>query len=94
MIATRCDNEGCLGASVFFFHGSGELETTCKFVTSIAVQMARRFRRLGAPPQPPPRTHPCFFPNQMSSANALHRGTASASPSTAAATATLSGLML
>jgi hypothetical protein len=37
-----CDDGGRLGASFFFSRGGGELETARKFVTSIAIQLARR----------------------------------------------------
>jgi hypothetical protein len=45
-IARRCSNEGLLGASFFFSRGGGELETARMFVTTIAVQLARRHRQL------------------------------------------------
>ncbi len=45
-VARRCSEEGRLGASFFFSRGGGELETARKFVTSIAVQLARRSLRL------------------------------------------------
>ncbi len=41
-IARQCLDEGILGASFFFSRGGGELETARMFVTSIAVQLARR----------------------------------------------------
>ncbi len=41
-VTRRCSNAGCLGASFFFSRGGGELETARKFVTSVAVQQARR----------------------------------------------------
>jgi hypothetical protein len=42
-VTRRCHEEGRLGASFFFARGGGELETARMFVTTIAVQLARRF---------------------------------------------------
>jgi hypothetical protein len=41
-VARRCHEEGRLGASFFFSRGGGELETARMFVTTIAVQLARK----------------------------------------------------
>ncbi len=41
-VARRCHEDGRLGASFFFSRGGGELETARMFVTTIAVQLARR----------------------------------------------------
>jgi hypothetical protein len=41
-IARRCSDAGQLGASSFFSRGGGEMETARAFVTSIAMQLARR----------------------------------------------------
>ncbi len=45
-VARRCHDDGRLGASFFFSRGGGELETARMFVTTIAVQLARRSGRL------------------------------------------------
>jgi hypothetical protein len=45
-VARRFHNEGFLGASFFFSRGGGELETARKFVTTVAVQLARRSPQL------------------------------------------------
>ncbi len=50
-VARRCHDERRLGASFFFSRGGGELETARKFVTTVAVQLARR--------SPPLRRHIC-----------------------------------
>jgi hypothetical protein len=47
-IARRCCDEGRLGASFFFSLGGGELDSARRFVTSIAVQLARRSPALRA----------------------------------------------
>jgi hypothetical protein len=57
-IARRCSSEGLLGASFFFSRGGGELETARKFVTTIAVQLARRHRQLQAGICDAVREHP------------------------------------
>jgi hypothetical protein len=41
-VARRCHDDGRLGASFFFSRGGGELETARMFVTTIAMQLARR----------------------------------------------------
>ncbi len=50
-VARTCCDEERLGASFFFSRGGGELETARKFVTSIAMQLARRLPHL--------KTHIC-----------------------------------
>jgi hypothetical protein len=50
-VARRCHEEGRLGASFFFSRDGGELETARMFVTTIAVQLARKFSLL--------KTHIC-----------------------------------
>jgi RecA/RadA recombinase len=45
-VAHSCNDEGRLGASFFFSRGGGELETARTFVTTLAVQLARRHAAL------------------------------------------------
>jgi hypothetical protein len=45
-VARACCDEERLGASFFFSRGGGEIETARMFVTSIAMQLARRLPRL------------------------------------------------
>jgi hypothetical protein len=47
-VAHSCNDEGRLGASFFFSRGGGELETARTFVTTLAVQLARRHAALRA----------------------------------------------
>jgi MoxR-like ATPase len=57
-IARRCSDEGRLGASFFFSRGGGELETARMFVTTLAVQLARRHKLLQASIYDDMREHP------------------------------------
>jgi hypothetical protein len=47
-VARRCSDDGLLGATFFFSRGGGELETARTFVTTLAVQLARRHQLLRA----------------------------------------------
>lgn len=57
-IARRCSSEGLLDVSFFFTHGGGELEKAPAFVTTVAVQLARRHRKLHADTCAIVREHP------------------------------------
>jgi hypothetical protein len=57
-VARICSDEGRLSASFFFSRGGGELETARMFVTTIAVQLARRNQQLQAGVCEALRAHP------------------------------------